>query len=156
MTRRRISRRGHYLLTFGLVQAGLGFLALAGPTGADSPGRRLVLEILHPPAYATLSVVVAAVAFIGACYRPPRLETAAFTGLALIAAARAAVLLYAAAATGETSPLAQALVFLLLLRVHLLVSGWPDPAAVPLVGITAEQVATVVDQLRRYEEDGPP
>lgn len=154
--KRRLTRRGHYLLAFGLVQVALGLAYLADPS---SPAGALAQHLLPPVLYTTASVIVGGLAGVAAFIRPS-LERAAFAGLAVVSAARglsfAAV--YALQAIGPEQAsealLTGVLAFVLLVRVHLLVAGWPDPPLIVApVELTQQQLAALAEYLRNHTGD---
>lgn len=148
--RRRLRRRGHYLLTFGFVQLLLGLLSLDDPSRADGPARQLFSELLHPPVYLSASAFVFALCVAAVICRVPVFERWAFTGLAALAAVRAGLLLVAAyAADGPVSTglLSQAALFLLVLRVHVLIAGWPEPQKVLV--LDEDDWRSIAAELRR-------
>lgn len=149
MTRRRLSRRGHYLLAFGLVQVALGLAYLApSPTEAG----QLSATFLPPAMYATASVVAGILAAAAAFVRPA-LERAAFTALAVTAALRCLAFLAVLVALQQVALVTGVLAFGLLLRVHLLVAGWPDPPPTAAVTLTQEQLELLAEELRRRRRD---
>lgn len=148
--KRRLTRRGHYLVTFGLVQVALGLAYLSPPV---TEGGRLAAQLLPPAAYTTASVAVGLLAAVAAFVRPS-LERPAFVGLAVLATARAASLA-AVFVLGDHNAalLTGVLAFALLTRVHVLVSGWPDPPLiVEPVHLTQGQLEALADYLRRHSE----
>lgn len=153
-----VSRRGNYLLTFGVAQAALGFSYLAPGL---TPGRLLVQRILPPSVYLTLSLIAAVVAILAAFVRP-RLEGTAFVLLTITAATRCIANAVSFLLIGEGVALTAAIAFGLLLRVHILVAGWPDPPPprTEVLGLTPYEVdamsEVLLDVIRAEVDDVRP
>lgn len=147
---RRLTRRGHYLLAFGTVQVGLGLAYLSPPA---TSGGRLAADLLPPLLYVTASIMAGLLA-VAAAFARPSLERAAFGALAIVAAIRALSYIAVYVATGQEVILTGALAFGLLLRVHLLVAGWPDPPPTSAVMLTQEQLELLAEELRRRHHGG--
>lgn len=149
-SRRRLTRRGHYLLSFGVVQ-----LALAFTYGASdgTPGRELAQQVLPAPVYLVLSLAAGLLAVAAGVLRPT-LERTAFGALAAVAAARCLANLAAVVFHQEAPLLTGTLAFGLLLRVHLLVAGWPEPTPPVVVSLTQEQLEALAEELRRRAAGG--
>lgn len=132
-------------------------LALAFTYGANrsTPGRELALSLLPGQVYLVLSLVAGALALVAAFVRPT-VERLAFAALAVVAAARCLANLAGFVAHPEAPLLTGALAFGLLLRVHLLVAGWPDPAPAVTVNLTQEQLEALAEELRRRAAEGGP
>lgn len=152
--RRRLRRRGHYLLTFGVVQLLLGVLAVTSAQGVgalrNTAAREQFLELLHPPIYLALSVVCFGLCVAAVKLRKGLAERLAFTSLAALAAGRAGLLFIAALTTPgaiDTSLLSQAVLFLLILRVHVLVAGWAEPTKV--LTLDQDDWQTIAQEMRR-------
>lgn len=157
--RRRLRRRGHYLLTFGTVQLLLGLLAVfsleASPPLRSTAARVQFLELLHPPVYLGLSAACFGLCLAAVWLRRAVWERLAFTSLAALAAGRAGLLVIAALTTPgaiDTSLLSQAVVFLLILRVHVLVAGWPEPQR--LLVLDEDDWHTIAQEMRRRLNGG--
>lgn len=148
----RLTRRGHYLLAFGLVQVALAFTY--GGTELTE-GRAFAQAVLPAPVYLVLSLAAGVLA-LAAAYIRPTLERAAFAGLAVVAAARCLANLAGFVAHQEGVLLTGVLAFGLLLRVHLLVAGWPDPPAVTTITLTQAQLEALAEELRRRAAEGGP
>lgn len=146
----RLTRRGHYLLSFGVVQ-----LALAFTYGASdgTPGRELIQQVLPAPVYLVLSLAAGLLAVVAGVLRPT-LERAAFGALAAVAAARCLANVTAVVVHQEAPLLTGALAFGLLLRVHLLVAGWPDPPPPATIVLTQDQLEALANELRRRADEG--
>lgn len=143
--KRRLSRRGHYLLSFGTVQVGLGLAYLSPPV---TEAGRLAATYLPPSVYVVLSLAAGITSAVAAFARPS-LERVAFGLLAVVAAVRALVYVGVAIQTGEPVILTGALAFALLLRIHVLVAGWPEAPPAQTVSLTQEQLQLLAEELRR-------
>lgn len=147
--RPHLTRRGHYLLSFGIVQLALAFTY---GSRADTPGRQLAQSLLPPVVYGVLSVVAGALAILAA-YKRPAWERPAFAALAAAAAARCLANLAGVVVHQEVPLLTAVLAFGLLLRVHLLVAGWPNPPRTVPVSMTQQQLEALAEELRRRAKD---
>lgn len=148
-----LSRTGHYLLTFGIVQIALSFAYGLGPS--YTPGRGAQLVLLPRPVYLTVGVAAGLLAVVTAVHGGKRLRRLAFAALILPSAARSLAALASMAVTGyEAQQLTSALAFLFVVRVHLLIAGWPDPPPDGAVVLQADQLSALAEELRRRHEGG--
>ncbi len=147
-SRLSLSRRGHYLLAFGVVQVGLA-LTYGVPPGI-TPGRLAQFTLLPRLAYEIVGILAGIAAVAAAFHRPPRLERIAFVLLIIPSAARSLAAVGAMAIAGYEAQLAtSALAFLFVARVHLLVAGWPDPPPEGSVVLQPGQLTAITDEVRR-------
>jgi uncharacterized membrane protein HdeD (DUF308 family) len=128
-----ISRRSQYLIYFGLVQVALGLAVLAqlGPT--EDPLSIAIGRVVPPPIYGTLSVlggIYSCIAAVSPERHRAQLKHVAFGVLAVLLGMRTLAHFYAAIVVPGVNTLQQVatgLVYLLVVRVHVLVARWPEP-----------------------------
>ena len=146
-----MTKRGHYLLAWGIGQALLGLAFITGPGPGATEGRQLAFTLLPVPVYCTLSLIVSALAVAAALWRPS-LERWAFGALAVVTFLRCAAFLCAGMWHGDASTLTGGVAFALLLRIHLLVSDWQEEPGVAAVVLTQADLERLAVELRRRAE----
>lgn len=136
--RRRLPRRGSYLVTFGTIEILLGALTIAG-AASPSPSAAITAyrEVLPPIPWGAAQIVAGAICFYALARRQvlDRAGNTAMGAITMGAVGSALGYIYAAAATdGEDLRMAGAVaVWLLVARVHLLIAGWPEPPRIPTI-----------------------
>lgn len=151
----RLPRRGHYLLSFGPIEIALGALTIASATRpATSPAGEAARQLAPPMVIGPVLIgagvlALAAIASRRVLDRPGDL---AMAGLMLTATWSAASYVWAIVATaGDDIRMATAAaVWLLLARVHHLVSGWPEPPALEVPAASTKPIA--LEQLAQVQD----
>lgn len=127
--RRRVGRRGAFLLAFGAVFGllGLGLLRRAPPPPEEAEIYEMALRVMPFGGWGVAAVLAAALAWVGAVTRRWGLDAAAFAGLQFVATCWAASMAAAAVANGSGFAARSALTWATLTVAVGIVSGWPEP-----------------------------
>lgn len=177
-----LSRRGRYLASFGLLHVALGFAIIAQASVSTSDLASIAVgQVVPPPIYGPVSIIGGLLCFVIPFTRPIarrlRYKRFGFGLLAALLAARVVAHVYAAivglsgaTATGlqggaQINPLQQvatATVYSIVVYVHLLIAGWPEPPRITEqsrydqdpIRFTEDVFAIMADRLLTEHERG--